>query len=1218
MRNLKLFFLFFIVFNTSVHAQDLSDKWFNITTLSTNDSIITLLCSVDNYKITEVNTPLGVLNGIYLKGAPKIIERGKPELPRITGSVVIPNWQNAKISTVVTKKSSLSVRKIKPAVGNRKHGQKADDLAFGNIYRHNINFPEQIAEISQPFIFRKQRGISFEIFPMQYNPVENKLIVNKEIIVTISRIGEIEKEIASENNTTFEQIYSRQFINYSEKTKNKKRYIPIDESGGMLIIAPEIFQNELNSFVQWKKQSGIEIYRENTGDAPTTESIKSLITNYYQDKNISFCLLVGDDYHVPTVIKDLPDGEYNSRCDPALGYIDGDDYYPEVIVGRFSVDNAAQLARIIKKSIAYEKYNVADSNWLSNYTLVASDEGVGDDMEYDHEHMQNVRIDLDNYTYLSGQELYDGSQGGLDAAGNPTPDLLINAFNNGTGMVNYIGHGSYQQFTTTGFRSSHVAQFTNTDKWPFMFIVACESGDYSGKDCMSEELLRADYNGEPTGAVIVLGSSIAQDWDPPMSGHDEMIDILTGQYSENQKFSFGAIVANGCAKMNEEYPNIGHNNAMTWTIFGDPSLMIRTAEAMNINASLPSEINRGTKQINVKSDREDALITVLDGDDLLSKTKMTSGSILIDIPDNSGSVLTITISAYNAIPEIYTVNIISSLSYNFVINKYLIDDISENNNALPDFGESIYLTIELENNSLTDAALTEGILLCENEYIEIISPSATFDATPATGTVRNAMPFQIKIADNIPDGTFTIFNLSLKDANGNNQICYFDFTVNAPKPEFTILGISEKKGNGNPFFEQNEEQNLFVELRNNGNADAQKAVLSLTANSEFIDIENNTQTIDFPKNIVQILTFNLKTTPNAPVKEIVTFELNVTADAYTLPPTVFTLNINPQFEDWEIYSFERYDWQKTGDSEWDLTNIYANNGRYSAKSGSLNDYQFSSLTIEINVVRNDSISFYRKVSSETGFDFLTFYIDDVPQTRWSGEQDWQREVFPVSVGFHTFVWEYSNDQSETDGENTAWIDDIVFPKHGVSNNLPPVFISVPPDYQLYTGEIYSYNISANDPENDLLTISCTKKPDWLSFIPLDNGEALLWGTSGQQDIGNNDIELQVSDGINPAVAQQFSLSVIAGISENIRESFKVNLYPNPATDLIYLQIETDRQEQFLFDIFDISGRKISSSQQSVKEGVNIIPLPLNLNAGTYFFRIKNKKGVSLRQIFYVK
>ena len=75
-----------------------------------------------------------------------------------------------------------------------------------------------------------------------------------------------------------------------------------------------------------------------------------------------------------------------------------------------------------------------------------------------------------------------------------------------------------------------------------------------------------------------------------------------------------------------------------------------------------------------------------------------------------------------------------------------------------------------------------------------------------------------------------------------------------------------------------------------------------------------------------------------------------------------------------------------------------------------------------------SISFWRRVSSETGFDVLRFSIDNKPVAQWSGELPWEEVSFPVKAGQRTFMWEYVKDDSGASGQDTAWIDNIRFPQ----------------------------------------------------------------------------------------------------------------------------------------------------------------------------------------------
>jgi len=74
-----------------------------------------------------------------------------------------------------------------------------------------------------------------------------------------------------------------------------------------------------------------------------------------------------------------------------------------------------------------------------------------------------------------------------------------------------------------------------------------------------------------------------------------------------------------------------------------------------------------------------------------------------------------------------------------------------------------------------------------------------------------------------------------------------------------------------------------------------------------------------------------------------------------------------------------------------------------------------------------NITFYLNVSSEYLFDFLEFYIDGTKKGEWSDQVDWTQASFPVTAGTRTFKWVYERDFMISEGSDTAWINDIVFP-----------------------------------------------------------------------------------------------------------------------------------------------------------------------------------------------
>ncbi|MBN2589192.1 MAG: hypothetical protein JXA96_04985 [Sedimentisphaerales bacterium] len=111
-----------------------------------------------------------------------------------------------------------------------------------------------------------------------------------------------------------------------------------------------------------------------------------------------------------------------------------------------------------------------------------------------------------------------------------------------------------------------------------------------------------------------------------------------------------------------------------------------------------------------------------------------------------------------------------------------------------------------------------------------------------------------------------------------------------------------------------------------------------------------------------------------------------------------------------------------GDSLWTISND-AYLGILSAKSGTIGDNQFS--VLEANITASTgNISFWRKVSSEANYDYLSFYIDNIKAGSWSGNLDWQEVNFQTSPGDHNLKWVYLKDNCFSSGQDAAWIDNI--------------------------------------------------------------------------------------------------------------------------------------------------------------------------------------------------
>lgn len=111
---------------------------------------------------------------------------------------------------------------------------------------------------------------------------------------------------------------------------------------------------------------------------------------------------------------------------------------------------------------------------------------------------------------------------------------------------------------------------------------------------------------------------------------------------------------------------------------------------------------------------------------------------------------------------------------------------------------------------------------------------------------------------------------------------------------------------------------------------------------------------------------------------------------------------------------------------WGSTTDSTFSGTYGLRAGAIGDSQASRVSYTGTFVAGN-VTFARRVSSESGYDFLTFYIDGVAQGSWSGEVPWSIVSYAITAGTHTIMWEYSKDEGVAGGSDTAWVDEVSLP-----------------------------------------------------------------------------------------------------------------------------------------------------------------------------------------------
>lgn len=95
-----------------------------------------------------------------------------------------------------------------------------------------------------------------------------------------------------------------------------------------------------------------------------------------------------------------------------------------------------------------------------------------------------------------------------------------------------------------------------------------------------------------------------------------------------------------------------------------------------------------------------------------------------------------------------------------------------------------------------------------------------------------------------------------------------------------------------------------------------------------------------------------------------------------------------------------------------------------------------------------------------------------------------------------------------------------------------------------------------------------------------------------------------SDGsVSEGVQQAYTISEISSV-ENLRNKWKISLYPNPADNYIYLKQDLSNIDNLKWQLFDMQGRLLI--EKMTKNNPQIIDIG-NLSKQVYFLKVTNGK-----------
>lgn len=1045
-----------------------------------------------SFTLSEVNSRGEAMSEISIKGIVLPNTAGCPNLPAESRMMAIPQGATATLNVVRAERQVIKNVNIAPALRVQAEAEEPETEYKKDmkVYNKNAFYPENPFEVGRSYI-RGVDAVTVSITPFQYNPVTKDLVVYTNVELSLSYEGGNghfgEDRLRS---PYWDPILAAELMNYDQlpvidyEARMQQWNRDGAEGAEYLIITPNNdawapFAQQLKEF---RMKQGIitEVYRLDEIPATTTTALKQWFHNAYHTWEIApvaVCLF-GD--HNTNMAQGIPaettSHPYSGSCITDNFYSDaeGNDNLPDMVFSRLVAQNAAELPIFVSKQIEYEYTNpnmdpnfysspVTALGWQTERWFQLCSEVFGGYMRnkgYNTNRINCIYQGTPGSQWSSAQNTaqvtsYFGPNGTGYIPATPdqlggwtggAPAQVVQAVNNGTFWIQHRDHGLNEGWGEPAVRNNHVDQMNNVGKLPFLMSINCETGmfDYTGSNgnCFTEKWMRRTYNGQNAGAVGVLSPT-----DVSYSFVNDafvwgVYDLFDGDFmptygpfqpaapqTGNWMPAFGNVAGKYFLAQSSWPYNTGSKD-ITYTMFTahcDAFLRIYTQvpETMAVNHQSVQLAGLNTFQITAPEGTTIAL-TKGEGENLeIVAVAIATGSVqTIEIPAQvPPTVLHLTVTGQDYLRYESDIDVIPADGPYIIINEYALSNQATQLN----FGEDAGLDLVLKNVGNSQAPAGTATLTTESEYVTITNGTVDFSTIASNNTTNLENAFSFTVSDEAPNKTPIEFTVTITSGDDiyENQI---KMKAYAPVFEIGSVGIRELNGNDNGRLDPGETVKLTFVVNNRGNADSHETTASLNINNAFMQIIGESGiTIDgIPANEGHAFQYEIYV-GNAPSGFSAEYTLDVTSGVYT-DTKDFVSKIGLNVEDFELGTLDPAMWTNNSSMPWTFCTDEHYDGNTCLKSGAIGNSAETEVTLTFDVAENDSIAFYYKVSSESGYDKLYFYVDNQEKANWSGAVDWTRAQYYVLAGTHIFKWKYKKDTSVTGGSDCCWIDFVILPR----------------------------------------------------------------------------------------------------------------------------------------------------------------------------------------------
>ncbi|RLD51597.1 MAG: hypothetical protein DRJ05_18240, partial [Bacteroidetes bacterium] len=797
----------------------------NVTLISDNNTSTVLKIEISGFDLKDFNSDGNKYQIADLLTGSFTTKPGLPELPYIAKVLAVPDQAAISIEILETGEIQTFQNIYLPPVRTswQEGFPETPFIENMDIYTSNTKYPNEFAMIDPPSIFRDFRIARISVFPLRYLPANKELQVASSITV---RINYGSGKVVNPKTTSkkpiapsFGQLYKDFIFNYQSVLDNSYGG---KEDGHelMLCIMPDEFHDSFLPYADWKRKSGIDIHITKFSDiganATNQDIIKNHITDAYHNWEVppTYVLIVGDNGVFPKKMVTM-DG-WSFPNEDFFVEIDGDDFFPEMMIGRLTNESDYGLQVMISKFEKYEKTPyTASTDWFKK--------GICCSNNYYASQVETKRFAADRMLVDGGFTSVDTMMS--DPGCTYSISDVVNAINEGRSFLNYRGEGwsSGWNSNCAAMHTSDLSGLANGQKLTFVTSIGCGVGMFntSGGNCFGEEWLEMGTISSQKGAVAFIGPS-----SNTHTTYNNKLDkgIYIGMFNEGLSTA-GQGLARGRLYLYNVYgtdPFVEYHFKI-YSVLGDPSIHIWKEEPQNVTVDYPDAIPFGSNIVEFTVNHtatgqpvENAIVCVTGNDIFVSGYTDATGKAYLEITEEVQETISVTVTGGNVYPFQGTMEVIPPAGP-WVVNDYhlLNDNVGGNGNSLMDYGESILLSLAVKNIGSSLAMNVNVKLTTTDPYITLTNDTHNYGSIPSEQSILATDVFSFDVADNIPDEHTVLFNVeaTMGITTWNS---YLSITGHAPVLTVGTLTISDPDGNNNGLLDPGEIATISIIVDNNG------------------------------------------------------------------------------------------------------------------------------------------------------------------------------------------------------------------------------------------------------------------------------------------------------------------------------------------------------------------------------------------------------------------